>query len=375
MRNHIKKIIMNIKAGLVGLPNVGKSTLFNTLTKNNIPAENYPFCTKDPHIAHTEIHDERILELQKIYNSTKIIYPFIEFVDIAGLVRGASKGAGLGNQFLANIREVSTIIHVLRCFEDNDIINTENGVDPIRDFEIIMFEFAQKDLDTLENRLSKIDLLIKKATPQEKITLVEEKEHLKKLIQIINDMEFMEKANLFSHSSVKHLNLLLAKKFLVVANLGEKDLFSISQNILLSKLYSYFGKENVIPLCVAFENEIQKMNREDRDLYLEEYNIKTSALENIIKYTYNNLELISFFTCGPKEIHTWTIKKNTIIKDAAGEIHSDLCRGFISGEVISYHDISEYKSESGVKNAGKMKIVGSQYIVNDGDILNINFNV
>jgi GTP-binding protein YchF len=366
---------MNIKAGLVGLPNVGKSTLFNTLTNNNIPAENYPFCTKDPHTAKTEIYDPRIAELHKIYKSEKIVYPFIEFVDIAGLVRGASQGAGLGNQFLANIREVSTIIHVLRCFEDIDIINTEQGVNPIRDFEIIMFEFAQKDLETIQHRLSKIDTIIKKAPAKEKELYTQEKSYLESLVTIINNMNFMNNRSVFSNEQVKHLNLLLAKKSLVVANIGESDISDTKNNKYIQELQAYFGEENIIPLCIRFENEIQKLDAEDKKVFLEEYGLKETSINRIIAKTYRQLELISFFTCGPKEIHTWTIQTNTNIKDAAGEIHSDLSRGFISAEVIPYSEIIAYKSELGVKNAGKMKVVGNTYIVNDGDIININFNV
>lgn len=366
---------MNIKAGLVGLPNVGKSTLFNTLTNNNIPSENYPFCTKDPHVARTEIYDKRINNLKKIYNSENVIYPYVDFVDIAGLVRGASQGAGLGNQFLANIREVSTLIHVLRCFDNDNIINVEASIDPIRDFETIMFEFAQKDLEVLNNRFSRIDIMIKKANASDKIIYQKEKEYLQYLINIIEDMKFIEQRYLFSDLVVSHLNLLLGKKYFVVANISENDLINPLKNKYLPSVLNYFGEENVVPLSILFENEVQQINVEERSIYYNEYNLHDSSIDRIISLAYRQLELITFFTCGPKEIHAWTIKKDTNIKDAAGEIHSDLSRGFISAEVISYLDIVEHGSELNVKNAGKIKVVGSQYTVHDGDILSINFNV
>lgn len=366
---------MSIKAGLVGLPNVGKSTLFNTLTGAGIPAQNYPFCTIDPHIAVTKVSDLRIIELQKIYNSKTVIYPYIEFVDIAGLVKGASQGDGLGNQFLGNIKEVSVIIHVLRCFDDPSIINTQNSVDPIRDYEIILFEFAQKDLESLTGRLQKIDAVIKKTSSiSEKATYEEEKKILYKLIEYINNLQFQEAQLLSIDPLVGHLNLLLSKKILIVANIGEKDL-NKDTNPYAVALKKYFGQEVIIPLCVGLEYELQQMNEEEKEEYKKEYNLDSLGLDKIIKATYKKLGLISFFTCGPKEIHTWTIKTNTTVKDAAGEIHSDLSKGFISAQIISYDDIYFYKSELAVKNEGKIKMVGATYIVQDGDIINVHFNV
>lgn len=368
---------MNLKIGLVGLPNVGKSTLFNTLTQSEIPAENYPFCTIDPHTAITIVPDERIEKLQKIYGSRKTIPAYVEFVDIAGLVKGASKGEGLGNQFLANIREVSLIIHVLRCFDDESVINTQKTVDPVRDYETILFEFAQKDLESILLRIQKIEHQIKKTKIAQEInTLEEEKENIIALINSIENLEFNNAKLISQEPCLAHLNLLLAKKIMIVANISDNDLLDLDNQQYIASLKKYFLKETIIPLCIKLENELQKIeNKEERKFFQEEYQLKNEGITTIIQESYKKLDLISFFTCGPQEIHNWTIKTNTPIKEAAGEIHSDLSRGFISATVISYSDIRQYNSELGVKNEGKIKTVGAPYIVEDGDIIHVNFNV
>ena len=367
---------MNIKAGFVGLPNVGKSTLFNMLTKAGVPAQNYPFCTIDPHIAITKVPDERLEKLRTYYNSKEIIPTYVEFVDIAGLVKGASKGEGLGNQFLSNIKEVSLVIHVLRCFDDENIINTQPTVDPIRDFEIILFECAQKDLESAQQRLEKVNQMLKKnnSAPQGAL-LQEEKAILEKFIKAIDTMAFEEASLHAKHDLLAPYKFLLSKPYMIIANLSEKDVAIPEKNQHIQRLKEYFKDKLLIPLCIALESELDTMEKEDQEIYKAEYNLKALGLEKIIRATYENLGLASFFTCGPKEIHAWTIKKGSTIKEASGEIHSDLEKGFISAQVIHFSDMEKYQSETKLKEEGKTKTVGSTYIVADGDIINVNFNL
>lgn len=367
---------MNIKAGCVGLPNVGKSTLFNMLTKAGVPAQNYPFCTIDPHVAITKVPDNRLEKLRSFYNSKDIIPAYVEFVDIAGLVKGASKGEGLGNQFLSNIKEVSLIIHVLRCFDDENIINTQPSVDPIRDFEIILFECAQKDLESATQRREKIIQMLKKNNPAPQVALLqEEKIVIEKFIEAIDRMNFQEAAIHAQHDLLAPYKFLLAKPYIVIANLSEKDVAHPEKNQHIQQLQEYFKGKLLIPLCIALESELDTMNTEDQAFYKAEYNLESLGLEKIIRATYEHLGLASFFTCGPKEIHAWTITKGVTIKQAAGEIHSDLEKGFISAQVIHYQDMETYQSETALKEEGKIKTVGSTYIVADGDIITVNFNV
>lgn len=367
---------MSLKAGLVGLPNVGKSTLFNALTKANAPAENYPFCTINPHNARTPVLDPRLEILKNLYNSQKTIPVLAEFVDIAGLVKGAASGEGLGNQFLSHIKEVSLIIHVLRCFEDSNITHVNNSVNPLRDFDIILMELALKDLETLQNRLAKIGQLLKKSSqPKEKELYLHEEIVIKKVIELINSNQLQSIACLDNIDLLDHLNLLILKNFLIVANIAEDQITNPMSNPWIKKLNDHFGEHKVLPISAKIESEIISLSDEDAEEYKNSLGIKESGLNFIIRKTYQSLNLMTFFTCGPKEIHAWQINVNTNIRKAAGEIHSDLERGFICAHVFNTTELIEHKSEVELRNKGKIRTVGADYIVQDGDIVNIQFNV
>lgn len=364
---------MSIKAGLVGLPNVGKSTLFNALTKSQVPAENYPFCTIDPHLAITEVPDNRLTEMATIYSSQKIIPASVSFVDIAGLVKGAASGEGLGNKFLSHIREVDLILHVIRCFEAAD------AVDPLDHFDTIISELALKDLESIEKRQVKISSLMKAVQnkPAEKKVLEAEQVLLKEVHALLSNSKFEEARTAIIESGVETLPLLATKKFLVIANLSEDDFTEdkYKENIHFKTLVERFGAKRVIPVCAKTEHELVLLDDEQRQEMIEMLGMTISGLNTVIQKTYTELGLITFFTVGPKEARAWPIPKGISVRKAAGEIHSDLERGFICAEVCNYKDFAEHKSESAVKTAGKMRTEGQDYIVQDGDWLHIKFNV
>jgi hypothetical protein len=370
---------MAIKAGLVGLPNVGKSTLFNALTKSSVPAENYPFCTIDPHVAITEVPDKRATELVEIYKSGKIIPATVSFVDIAGLVKGAASGEGLGNQFLSNIREVDLILHVLRCFEDSNITSTQNEVNPLDDYEIIMAELMLKDIESVDKRLVKVDHLLKAAKnkPAELKELEAEKELLHKIKNALEASDLAAIRSLMTKKQEKTTPLLSAKKFLIIANIPEDEIDGDAylNNPHVQKLINAFGKDKVIPISAKIEHELSQLPDEEALEMMSMLGIKHKGLDTIIEKSYQNLGLITFFTCGPREIHAWPIEQGLSIRKAAGEIHSDLERGFICADVFNYKDISELRTEAKVKEKGKMRTEGQDYVVQDGDIVNIKFNV
>jgi ribosome-binding ATPase len=370
---------MRIAAGLVGLPNVGKSTLFNALTKSSVKAENYPFCTIDPHNACTIVPDERITRLEAIYNSQKVISASVDFVDIAGLVKGAASGEGLGNQFLSHIREVDLIIHVLRCFEDPLITNTSLEIDPLSDYEIIMTELMLKDLESIAKRRNKVQQLLKatKNNPAAAKELEQESSLLELVEAALQSDDIQQAQILAAQGNLQSVGLLSTKKFLIVANISEQEIAhdGYTKNPHYQKLIETFGRENVIPCCVRLEHELSQLNLSEAKDIAAMMGLTKRSLNAIIEQTYRSLGLITFFTCGPKEIHAWPIKQGMTVRQAAREIHSDLEKGFICADVFSSSDLFIYGNETKLKDAGKLRTEGQDYKVQDGDVILVKFNV
>lgn len=371
---------MSIQAGLVGLPNVGKSTLFNALTKSSVPAENYPFCTIEPHLAITEVPDTRAEQLKKIYASEKIIPASVSFVDIAGLVKGAASGEGLGNQFLGHIREVDLILHVLRCFEDASIIYQGDTINPLEDFDIIVCELMLKDIESVTKRIEKVEREIKASQqkPVEKKEFEAELGLLQQALAALNNDDADKVRSIIATSTTKTIPLLTAKNYMIIANISENEIEgdAYKNNKHYQAVVNKFGTDRVVPVSAKIEGELSQLD--DLEAVAEVmsmFGLKERSLDVIIRKTYENLGLITFFTCGPREIHAWPIKKGMTIRKAAGEIHSDLERGFICAEVFNCADLFAVGSIAKVKEIGKMRTEGQDYVVRDGDIVLVKFNV
>ena len=356
---------MGFKCGIVGLPNVGKSTLFNALTNSSqAQAENFPFCTIDPNLGIVPVIDERLDKLTNISSSKKKIYTTISFVDIAGLVKGASKGEGLGNKFLSHIRDVDAIIHMIRCFDSDDIQNVNPDINPVRDLEIIQTEMKLADIQSIEKRLDKKN---KKNISNEQNQILETA-----LDFINNDKNIDEICNLFEKKEIEMSGLLFLKPNLYVCNVDEASI--IKGNIYTQNFIKKFGENNSIIISAEIENQLNSLNNEEKKNYMEMLGIKEAGIKMLTRKGYNLLNLETFFTSGPEESRAWTITKNCLAPKAAGKIHSDFEKGFIKVETVSYNDFIDNKGWVNSKNSGKMRLEGKEYMVKDGDVLNFRFN-
>ena len=365
-----------MKLGIVGLPNVGKSTLFNSLTKAGAESANYPFCTIDPNVGVVTVPDERLNLLGDFYKSKKVTPAVIEFVDIAGLVKGASKGEGLGNQFLANIREVDAIVHVVRCFEDSNVVHVDGSIDPLRDIETINLELVFSDLEILERRIAKVTKTARmdKEAAKELAFLEKVKAHLEEGQLAIT----LETENEDEDAWLATYNLLTAKPAIYAANVAEDDIADDgANNQYVQAVREYAAKQNseVFVICAQIEEEISELDEDERKMFLEDLGLTESGLEKLVRASYHLLGLMSFLTAGEDETRAWTIKIGTKAPQAAGKIHTDFERGFIKAEVVNYQDLLDCGSYAGAREKGLVRMEGKEYVVQDGDVILFRFNV
>ena len=365
-----------MKLGMVGLPNVGKSTLFNAITKAGAESANYPFCTIEPNVGVVSVPDKRLDVLEKMYNTKKKVYTAIEFYDIAGLVKGASKGEGLGNKFLSHIREVAAIVHVVRCFDDGNVVHVEGSVDPIRDIETINLELIFSDLEVLERRMEKSVKLARSGDKTAKFeydVMGRIKEHLE-ANKPVRTLEVTEEEDAF----IKGLFLITSKPVLYACNISEDDVMEGNfDNDYVKKVKEYAANENseVMVVSAKIEEELSGLDDEEKAEMLGEYGLDESGLDKLIETSYKLLGLMSYLTAGVQEVRAWTIKRGTKAPAAAGKIHSDIERGFIRAEVVGYDDLVECGSEAAAKEKGKFRLEGKDYVMQDGDVVNFRFNV
>lgn len=364
-----------MKIGIVGLPNVGKSTLFNAITKAGAESANYPFCTIEPNVGMVTVPDKRIDVLSKMYDTLKSTYATIEFVDIAGLVKGASKGEGLGNKFLSHIRETDAIAHIVRCFDDESIVHVDGKIDPISDIETISLELIFADIEAINKRLERVEKLTKSGDKK----AIQEKDLLKRLIEHLENEKPIRtfEFNDDEKSLLKDVYLLTDKKVIYVANISESQIGTEENDPYVLKVKEFAKKEGakVVTLCAKLEEDLSELEDDDRLALMKDYGIEESGLDKLIKASYSLLGLISYLTAGKDEVRAWTIKKGTKAPQAAGKIHTDFERGFIKAEVVSYDDLIKYGSMNATKEKGLVRLEGKDYIVQDGDIILFRFNV